>query len=132
MQQRVWNGVLWPVSFHFLPSLLLLIQLVFRCCPTSSEQSFVAGHAESCWPESKLPCEELHSLVLALSSEQLTVFGFWKLENHCIAAKFLIAALSGPASCRTGPIRQLAGSDRSEHNLSRSDGQTSCLVSDRP
>ena len=52
--------------------------------------------------------------------------------EHCIAAKFLIAALSGPASCRTGPIRQLAGSDRSEHNLSRSDGQTSCLVSDRP
>ena len=52
--------------------------------------------------------------------------------SHCNAAKFLIAALSGPASCRTGPIRQLAGSDRSEHNLSRSDGQTSCLVSDRP
>ena len=53
-------------------------------------------------------------------------------EQCAVAAKFLIAALSGPASCRTGPIRQLAGSDRSEHNLSRSDGQTSCLVSDRP
>ena len=90
MQQRVCcvvcYGVLWPVSLHFLPSLLLLIQLVFRCCPTSSEQSFVAGHAESCWPESKLPCEELHLLVLVLSSaEQLTVFSYWKLENHCIA-----------------------------------------------
>ena len=81
----VWNGVLWPVSLHFLPSLLLLIQLVFSCCPTSSEQSFVAGHAESCWPESKLPCEELHLLVLVLSSEQLTVFSFWKLGNHCNA-----------------------------------------------
>ena len=33
---------------------------------------------------------------------------------HCIEAKFLIAALSGPATCRTGPIRQLAGPDRSE------------------
>ena len=30
------------------------------------------------------------------------------------AAKFWIAAFSDPASCRTGPIRQLPGSDRSE------------------
>ena len=51
---------------------------------------------------------------------------FW-----CIAAKFWITAFSGPATCRTGPIRQLAGPDRSEDNLSRSDGQTSCLLSDQ-
>ena len=44
------------------------------------------------------------------------------LVTQCNVAKFLIAALSGPASCRTGPIRQLAGPD----------GQTSCLLSDRP
>ena len=52
-------------------------------------------------------------------------------SNQCIAAKFWITAFSGPATCRTGPIRQLAGPDRSEDNLSRSDGQTSCLLSDQ-
>ena len=31
---------------------------------------------------------------------------------QCNAAKFLIAALSGAATCRTGPIRQVAGPDR--------------------
>ena len=34
--------------------------------------------------------------------------------TQCNAAKFWIAAFSGPATWRTGPIRQLPGLDRSE------------------
>ena len=36
-------------------------------------------------------------------------------SNQCSAAKFWIAAFSGPATCRTGPIRQLAGPDRTSN-----------------
>ena len=38
--------------------------------------------------------------------------------NHCTAARFWIAAFSGPATSRTGPIRQLPRSDTIETDCS--------------
>ena len=79
------KGLLCGVEWGFMACFSSLFALPAAVDPTcfsllSNIQRTVicswSGHAESCWPESKLPCEELHLLVLVLSSEQLTVFSF--------------------------------------------------------
>ena len=91
-------------------------------------------------------CTKLHSISLAcahgLNGSFIAIpILYWQ---HCIEG---IATLKNCNAVQLNfklqhfPVRQVAGPDRSgnfpdridlKHNLSRSDGQTSCLLSDRP